>query len=468
MIRLTLIFLSIIITGITYSQKFTIKSSSPNTKVYYEDILIGQGENVETQLELPEQFKTYTLKNKGYHDLQIIIFYEALIKNQKGELETEEFGFYKKLEPKENAFYSIKPLFISYEKSFIFEKEIHLLGNNKFAYNRKLELKHTDKTETVLTTMQDESFEAKFQNQINETISKINKNSTDTVTQIDPFNLKLFSFKEIQYIRGSDLSLSYSFIFIKQTDNIKRKIEINTKQYSGDIVKLRKLAFDNIIEILVDKLLGSFEILELMKEPTILEIINLASPDTIATDLASCVKSCVTIEDQRERGHGSGFFIDNNGHIITNHHVIDNYDSLFNVTLNDGTKFEARLLRSDEESDLALLKIEHKNTFCIKVDTLFKSLLGDEVYAIGTPTSLDLTQTLSKGIISSFRVKKGIDMIQTDASVSFGNSGGPIVTKNGDLVGVVNSKFIGRGIEGIAFAIATNNIVRTMFIQYSK
>jgi S1-C subfamily serine protease len=138
------------------------------------------------------------------------------------------------------------------------------------------------------------------------------------------------------------------------------------------------------------------------------------------------------------------------------------------VTLNDGTKFEARLLRSDKESDLALLKIEHKNTFCIKFDTLFKAFLGDEVYAIGTPTNLDLTQTLSKGIISSFRVQKGVDMVQTDASVSFGNSGGPIVTKNGNLVGVVNSKYIGRGIEGIGFAIATNNIVRTLFLKYNE
>lgn len=468
MIRHFLLCLSILICAISYSQKFTIKSTSPNTKVYHENLLVGEGASVKTQLELPDQFKTYTLKNEGYHDLQIIVFYESLIKNNKDELETEEYALVKKLEPKENVFYSIKPLLLSYEGSFIFEKEIYQLSENKFSYNRKLELKHTDKTEKTLTTHRDEGFEEKFQKDIATTISKINQNSTDTVVQINPFNIQFYAFKEIQHVRGADISLSYSVTLIKKTDHIKRKMVINTNQYAGDVVKSRELAYQYIIEVIVDKLLGSFEILELLKEPKVLEVINLDTPDTIATDLATCVKSCVTIEDQRERGHGSGFFIDNNGHILTNHHVIDNYDSLFNVTLNDGTKFEARLLRSDKESDLALLKIEHKNTFCIKFDTLFKAFLGDEVYAIGTPTNLDLTQTLSKGIISSFRVQKGVDMVQTDASVSFGNSGGPIVTKNGNLVGVVNSKYIGRGIEGIGFAIATNNIVRTLFLKYNE
>ncbi|MDQ5929263.1 MAG: serine protease Do, partial [Bacteroidota bacterium] len=90
---------------------------------------------------------------------------------------------------------------------------------------------------------------------------------------------------------------------------------------------------------------------------------------------------------------------------------------------------------------------------------------GDDIFVIGTPKTIELGQTISKGIISGYRENEGIKLLQTDASINGGNSGGPMITKAGKLIGIVNAKFSGIGIEGIGFAIPAEFLISSLNIK---
>jgi serine protease Do len=156
-----------------------------------------------------------------------------------------------------------------------------------------------------------------------------------------------------------------------------------------------------------------------------------------------------------DKGHGSGVLISDDGYVITNYHVVAG-QSTSEVILNTGEKLKATLIRWSEDDDIALLKIDDTSKrfafFALPKENNFD--LGDEVFAIGTPHSIELSQTLTKGIISGFRKRAdNTELIQTDVSVSPGNSGGGLVTPSGQLLGIVGSKIVGRGVEGISFCI---------------
>ena len=190
----------------------------------------------------------------------------------------------------------------------------------------------------------------------------------------------------------------------------------------------------------------------------------ISQPLKFVANLQEAVSASVTIKTKS--GHGSGFLISEDGYLITNYHVVADSTDL-EIILNDGTKHKARLIQYNKDADLVLLKIE-KNGFIPFSITESESInIGKDIYVIGTPTAQDLSQTLSKGIISSFRKQSnGSKIIQTDASINRGNSGGPMVDKNGKLLGVVNSKLIGFGVEGISFSLPANTIAAALKIQF--
>ncbi len=160
------------------------------------------------------------------------------------------------------------------------------------------------------------------------------------------------------------------------------------------------------------------------------------------------------------QGSGSGSIIDTKGHILTNHHVVANAQKL-EVTLADGSKWPAKLIGSDPDNDLAVIKIDAPKEK-LKVISMgdSKSLrIGQKVLAIGNPFGLQ--RTLTTGIISSLgrtiRSEVGTlieDVIQTDAAINPGNSGGPLLNSEGEIVGI-NSAIISPtgGSVGIGFAI---------------
>lgn len=191
--------------------------------------------------------------------------------------------------------------------------------------------------------------------------------------------------------------------------------------------------------------------------------IDIRASTNYVSSIDQAVKSTVTIKCKD--GHGSGFFISEDGYIITNYHVITDTTKL-EIIMNDGTKYKPMVVRSNKNSDLALLKIEKNVIVPFKLTDNESYRMGQEIYAIGTPSAEDLSQTLTKGIISSIRKKPGAaKIIQTDAKVNGGNSGGPMINKDGNLIGVVNSKLIGIGVEGIGFAIPANQIQSSLSIK---
>lgn len=153
---------------------------------------------------------------------------------------------------------------------------------------------------------------------------------------------------------------------------------------------------------------------------------------------------------------GSGVIITSDGYIATNNHVVEGASKI-TVTTADSKSYTAKLVGRDEQTDIAILKLEATG---LKNATLGKSSsleVGDEVVAIGNPLG-ELSGTVTNGIVSALNREVTIEnetmsLIQTNASINAGNSGGGLFDKNGLLVGIVNAKASGENVEGLGFAI---------------
>jgi serine protease Do len=160
-------------------------------------------------------------------------------------------------------------------------------------------------------------------------------------------------------------------------------------------------------------------------------------------------------EREPRRGVGSGFVIDPNGYIVTNHHVVDGAKAV-EVALSDGRNLQARVVGSDSETDVALLKIDATGLPSIPLGNSAALKVAEPVMAIGNPFGLDHTVTV--GIVSATGrfIGQGRydDFIQTDAAINPGNSGGPLINTRGEAVGINSAIFSrGGGFQGIGFAI---------------
>ena len=159
------------------------------------------------------------------------------------------------------------------------------------------------------------------------------------------------------------------------------------------------------------------------------------------------------------KGAGSGFIVSKEGLIITNSHVVKGFDKIQIQFVDEETFYPAKLLGSDDHSDIALLKVQTKKRLKpIALGDSSKLEVGEWVAAIGNPHGYG--HTMTQGIISA--VQREIDalnlypLLQTDASINPGNSGGPLMNLKGEVVGV--NQAIARGASGISFAIPINNV----------
>lgn len=176
---------------------------------------------------------------------------------------------------------------------------------------------------------------------------------------------------------------------------------------------------------------------------------------------------------QVERGSGSGFIVSANGRILTNAHVVDGADKV-SVILNDGRRFDGKVLGSDPVTDLAVVQVEATNLPTVSIGDSDQLQPGEWAIAIGNPLGLD--HTVTKGIISAIgrsssdigESSKRIDFIQTDAAINPGNSGGPLLNAKGEVIGI-NTAII-RGANGIGFAIPINSAqnIAAQLIQKGK
>ena len=175
----------------------------------------------------------------------------------------------------------------------------------------------------------------------------------------------------------------------------------------------------------------------------------------------------------KEQSLGSGVIISPDGYIITNNHVVEQADEI-RVTLFDKRSFKAKVIGSDNKTDVAIVKIDADNLYAAQWGDSDKLQVGEFVLAIGNPYGLSHTVTM--GIISAVgRANVGIadyeDFIQTDAAINPGNSGGPLVNTRGELIGI-NTAIFSRsgGYQGIGFAVPSNmaRLVMDQLLQKGK
>ena len=166
--------------------------------------------------------------------------------------------------------------------------------------------------------------------------------------------------------------------------------------------------------------------------------------------------------------HGTGFFLRENGYIATNYHVLEGRD-YYSVTLYDGKELEAELVGYSAADDLAVLKIEGTGYPVLTVGDSDQLRVGDVAIAVGNPAGPDASWTTTQGIISALNREVTLEgqvsietmtMIQTDAALNPGNSGGPLCNDRGEVIGVITLKLTEN--EGISFAIPINGAMEIL------
>jgi len=266
------------------------------------------------------------------------------------------------------------------------------------------------------------------------------------------------------------------------SDLIEEKTE-NKKYTLNTVVGSAILSSGIVLSFLF--LFGVFEEEEfILPEPiTITETVKekeLVMPRVDSTEVVSiaelATKTIVqiqvgTLSDNGEflsAGGGSGVVISKDGLIMTNHHVIDN-SSVVRVIFEDGRMYEASIIGSDKLTDVGLIKINASNLVPISIGNSDEMLVGDLAVAIGHPLTLGAAPTVTTGIVSALerRLDVGGDemgsevtlfgLIQTDAPITRGSSGGALINKNGELIGITTAIATADvGAEGLGFAVPIN------------
>lgn len=166
--------------------------------------------------------------------------------------------------------------------------------------------------------------------------------------------------------------------------------------------------------------------------------------------------------ESEQEGMGSGIIFNEDGYILTNYHVISGAQQI-NVIFNNGKEYPAKIVNYDASFDLAVIKLTKKVTVPAVAELGDSSRLqvGDQVVAIGNPLGKELLGSVTTGIVSA--TQRQIDtgsgkhtLIQTDAAINAGNSGGPLINSLGQVVGINSAKIGGTGVEGIGFSIPIN------------
>lgn len=208
--------------------------------------------------------------------------------------------------------------------------------------------------------------------------------------------------------------------------------------------------------------------------------ITFAEDDAIAQIVANISPSVVTIIGNYDGAgevykynnstmHGSGVIYKSNGYIVTNAHVVKDIKNL-TVVLNDGTSLPGKVLYSDENADLAVVKIDKLGLKPVTIATEKSIVSGKTAIAIGTPISLSMRNTVTKGVVSGCDVALSgsyYKLIQTDAAINPGNSGGPLLNIKGELIGINSAKFASAGIDNMGFAIPAGT-VKFVIEQFEK
>lgn len=203
-------------------------------------------------------------------------------------------------------------------------------------------------------------------------------------------------------------------------------------------------------------------------ESVVPSVVSITSSRTVLQQVPLTIEDLLLGRQRAQKAKstslGSGVIVSKEGHIISNHHVIAGMTEI-RAQLPDGRNVAAHLIGSDPATDIAVLKIEEKNIEALPLGDSDDLRVGQQIFAIGNPYGLD--ETVTRGVVSAKGRRtandSGVEVLQHDAAVNPGNSGGPLVNIRGQIVGI-NSSIYSRtgGFQGISFAIPANTVRRVM------
>ena len=170
-------------------------------------------------------------------------------------------------------------------------------------------------------------------------------------------------------------------------------------------------------------------------------------------------------QDNETTASGSGVVITEDGYIATCAHVVEKAEKV-TVTMNDGTTYDAEIIGTDSRNDIAIIKVEAEGLVAAEIGNSEALVVGEDVIAIGNPTG-KLLGTATAGIISATSRTITVEdeemtLLQTDAAINAGNSGGGLFNAEGQLIGIVNAKVASTGVEGLGFAIPISSVTKEM------
>ncbi len=211
-----------------------------------------------------------------------------------------------------------------------------------------------------------------------------------------------------------------------------------------------------------------YEVINEEETETVNTNVNITENETISESIDKVYDAVFTVESSGYNydSIGTAFaykYDDDYAYLLTNHHVIEDSRKI-EVSNNDGEKFEATLMGSDEMIDLAVLRVSREYVpLLVSFGDSTAVEIGDTVFAVGTPISLEYRGTVTKGIISGLDRQVEVessdggsflmDVLQTNTAINPGNSGGPLVNINGEVIGINTLKLVEDDIEGMGFAI---------------
>lgn len=482
-----------------FTQNVRVITSSDDSKVHIDNYYQGEGTTVKTKMDRDQTVRQLRIERPGYKDIYDthyqdrrspwyilswipfgITLYAPLIDNRpksfdyKREKIIEETPV--KLYQREE---NMKYVFLK-NTSFDVQKE-----DLKFKVIKKRKFdKKKEKYKRNINAKEDITYDNTFFNSaLNEILIENNfADTTNTLfrkksnTAYLSAKIKKIEFKEVYEIAARRYkSFIYSKIEIEWTiydlyDQKKYEKTISSK--SGKFCNdygVKNLITDSMNDAIEASFFEFFNLDDVIQEIKITEEIDAIVEDYIiikdneAKNIEEAINATVTVKV--DKGHGSGCIISQDGYIITNFHVVSGENKEIEILTKDNRTLKAKIIRKNEEFDLALLKVDDTFNNTYKLPNNKQYSIGEDVFAIGTPSNIDLGQTLSKGIISGFRTRENLDYLQTDASINPGNSGGSLINKQGKLIGIVNAKILGLGVEGLAFAIPAEKIKKILFIK---
>ncbi|MCC6370683.1 MAG: trypsin-like peptidase domain-containing protein, partial [Bacteroidia bacterium] len=273
-------------------------------------------------------------------------------------------------------------------------------------------------------------------------------------------SFRLNYFRSYLYCQVKIMSVANNKIVMDETIRSQFLSEEESANSAGSFYETNfNTYFKSVFPKLVEDIMATYKFKKLVNanetsssatEPNEKITIKKQTQKIAGINVKQSLQSCITIETGSKRG--SGFIISKNGMVLTCYHnVLGN--TLVEVILSNNVRLKANVIRTAPDVDVALLQIENASAVPLPIGNSNEINVGEEAWVIGTPGFAELGQSVSKGIISGNRSFEEKQYIQTDASVSPGNSGGPLLNSKGEVLGIVNAKIIAKGMEGIGFAI---------------